>query len=62
MHTALQCLKLTSWISIFMVIQNQKKTHPYLHKDGKNCYEKESTSFLVKFKCKYFFQIMKTYP
>jgi hypothetical protein len=21
-----------------------KKTHPYLHKDGKNCYEKEITS------------------
>ena len=29
-----------------------QKTHPYLHKDGKNCYEKEFTSKLAKSKCK----------
>ena len=29
-----------------------KKTHPLLLKDGKNCYEKEFTSKLVKSKYK----------
>jgi len=32
-----------------------KKTHPYLHKDGKNCYEKEITSKLVMLKYIKFF-------
>jgi len=35
-----ECVKIRNLKAKFMRIS--KKTHPYLHKDGKNCYEKEN--------------------
>ena len=44
------------------MLKKTKNPPKFLHRDGKNCYEKEITCFQVISKCNYIFLTMKTYP